>query len=123
MALSILTLNCNGIRDEDVEVSTPVGVPVPSLSGLSRGLPPRSLLLRGCRRPRVLVSQLFRWLSLAPLVLPLGPLRLSLRALSSRLLLHVEFSPLSFVGSFLWGTVICYAGVPGMLPSFFRIGT
>ena len=56
-----------------------------------------------------------RWRSLAPLVLPLGPLRLSLQSLSPRVLLHVGFSPLSFVGSFLWGIAICCASVPGML--------
>ena len=111
-------------EDEDaVPVSTPTAFLFQAPRGASWGLPPRFLLRRRCRPPRVLLPQLFRWRSLAPLVLPLGPLRLSLQSLASRVLLHVEFSPLSFVGSFFWGIVICYASVPGMLPTLFRIET
>ena len=111
-------------EDEDaVPVSTPTGFLFQAPRGASWGLPPRFLLRRRCRPPRVLLPQLFWWRSLAPLVLPLGPLRLSLQSLASRVLLHVEFSPLSFVGSFFWGIVICYASVPGMLPTLFRIET
>ena len=91
---------------EDVEAGTPAGFPFFAPRGVS-------LLLRVCRLLRVL-----RW-SLAPL----GPLRLSVLALMFRLLLLVVFSPLSIVGSFLWGIVLRYAGIPGMRPLFFRIRT
>ena len=83
-----------------------------------RGLPffaPRgvSLLLRVWRLLRVLRRSLA----------PLGPLRLSVLALFFRLLLLVVLSPLSFVGSFLWGIVLRYAGIPEMRPLFFHIRT
>ena len=42
-------------------------------------------------------------------------------AVPPRVLLHVGFSPLSFVGSFLWGIAVCCASVPGMLPTLFFI--
>ena len=51
-------------EDEDaVPVSTPTGFLFQAPRGASWGLPPRFLLRRRCRPPRVLLPQLFRWRS------------------------------------------------------------
>ena len=83
------------VVDEDVEVGTPAGAPVLCPSGRVSGSVPS-----------------------VPVV---EAVLYSLCSFFFRLLLHVEFSPLSFVGSFLNRIVLCYA--PGVRPLFCHIRT